>query len=307
MNLIPMRTAVIAGTCAIALSFVAVPAFAAPTSISGTSCVTDQNDPSYDSTCLDTPDPTVTDDTTADTTDDSSADDSSADDPSSMGDDTSADDPSADDGTPVETAAPLPAELGKPKQAFAATVFAPSVIAKKGITVHYTGLTAGASYQPFYSTGQSGGELGKLRTANGKGAISFTYKFSKSEKKQLAKLGAVYTIGILGQDTDLRLTKQITVKYDSDLTWHAADRHGKKVTLSVSVDRAGASGEDSDWSRAKVAFQKKVGTAWVTVKTVKTDSDGDAKATFRAKVNVWRAVVKSGTTVFGSTSKGHRA
>lgn len=295
MNLIPLRTAVIAGTCAIALSFVAVPAFAATTP-DGASCVIlDSSDPSYDPACVEMPD--------------ASGDDSSSmsDDSSSMGDDSSADDSSAEDGTPAVTEAPLPAEQGKPAQHFAATVFAPSVIAKRGITVRYTGLTAGKSYQPFYSTGQSGGELGKVRKANGKGVIAFTYKFDKSEKQQFAKLGAVYTIGLLGQETDLRLTQEITVKYDSDLHWHAADRHGKKVTLSVSVDRAGASGDDSDWKKAKVVFQKKVGTKWVAVRTVKTDADGDASATFTSTVKVWRAVVESSSTVHGSTSRGHRA
>lgn len=301
MNLFPLRTAVIAGTCAIALSFTALPAFAATTPDGSACTVLDSSDPAYDPTCVEASDGAAAtdypqeddgaDQNAGDTIDDSGAMNNGA--------------PAGDDTSGVAVA--LPAEQGKPKQHFAATVLAPAVIAKKGITVRYTGLTPRKSYQPFYSTGQSGGELGKVRTASSKGVIAFTYTFDKSEKKQFATLGAVYTIGLLGQDTDLRLTQEIAVKYDSDLTWHAADRHAGKVTLSVSVDRAGASGRDSAWSKARVAFQKKVGTTWKTVATVRTDAKGDAEATVRSSSATWRAVVRAGTTVSGSTSRGHTA
>lgn len=287
MNLIPLRTVVVAGTCAVALSFVALPAYADdPSSDSGTN-------PSTTETVV-MPNPSDTD---MGVTDDSGA----------MNNGAAADDSAAGDDTSGVMEAPLPAEQGRPKQRFAATVMAPAVIAKKGITVEYTGLTAGKSYQPFYSTGRSGGELGSVRKASSKGVVSFTYKFDRTEKKQFAALGAVYTVGLLGQDTDLRLTQEIAVKYDSDLTWHAAERHAGKVTLSVSVDRAGASGKDSAWQKAKVAFQKKVGTTWKTVKTVRTNAAGDAETTVKASVATWRAVVKAGSTVSGSTSRGHKA
>lgn len=119
----PLRAAVIAGTCVVALSLVALPAFAdvAP----GMSA-----DPTVQAG------PVPTDDASDTTTDDSG--------------DVADDDTSTDDSTDT-TAAPvvtLPAEKGKPKQHFADTVFTPKEIAKKGLRVTFTGLTAGKTYQP---------------------------------------------------------------------------------------------------------------------------------------------------------------
>lgn len=290
MNLIPLRTAAIAGTCVVALSFISLPAFAvdAPVTDPGTTQPTDE--------------PTVapTDDSTTAPTDDSTA---GADDGSEVGDDNGSD--STDDDGDASPVATLPAEKRTPKQHFAQTVFTPKEIAKKGIKVEYTGLTAGKEYQLFESTGQSGGPLADAKKASNKGTLKFTYRFSRSERS-FAALGAVYTIGLDGIDTDLRLTQEIAVKYDSDLTWNTAERHGKKVTLSVSVDKDDAAGESSDWKKVAVAFQKKVRTTWVTVKTVKTNKKGTAKLTLKAGVSTWRAVLAGSTTVIGATSGGHR-
>lgn len=298
MNLIPLRTAVIAGTCAVALSFVALPAFAD----------VDPNmasDPSASQT-VDSTDPASADPTATDPTD--ATVDDGMDDSGEVGDDNGSD-TSTDDGDATATAAPvvsLPAEKGTPKQHFADTVFTPKEITKKGIKVEYTGLTAGATYQPFYSTGQSGGELTDPKKASTKGTISFTYRLSKAGKKSFGALGAVYTIGLRGNDTSLDLTQQISVKYDSDLTWKPAERHGGKVTLTVSVDKDDAAGKAGDWKKAEVDFQKKVGTTWVTVKTVKTNAKGVASATITSGKKVWRAVLVTSRTVIGATSAGHK-
>lgn len=292
MNLISLRTAVIAGTCAVALSFVAVPAFADVDPGTGLDTSTSQ-----------TTDPASTDPTATDPTD--ATDDDGMDDSGDVSDDDASDTSTQNGGATAAPVATLPAEQGKPKQHFAHTVFTPKEIAKKGIKVEYTGLTAGATYQPFYSTGQSGGELTDPKTASKKGTVSFTYKLSKAEKKSFGALGAVYTIGLRGEQTALDLTQQISVKYDSDLTWKPAERHGGKVTLTVSVDKDDAAGKAGDWKKAEVEFQKKVGTTWVTVKTVKTNAKGVASATITSGKKVWRAVLETSRTVIGATSAGH--
>jgi hypothetical protein len=323
MNLIPLRNAAIAGTCAVALSFVALPAYASVSTDAGSSsCTTSDtsgdsttgDDDSTDTSQVGTDDSSSTDVTTPDDTmmtgipvTDTTSTDSSMTPALRAYDDTAATDDTcdSDDDSDATATAPLPAEKGTAKQHFAQTVFTPKEIAKKGIKVEYTGLTAGKTYQPFESTGQSGGPIGDVRTASKKGTITFTYKFAKAEKS-FTTLGAVYTVGLLGQDTDLRLTQEIAVKYDSDLTWNTAERHGKKVTLSVSVDKDDKAGKSSDWKKVSVEFQKKVGTKWVTVKTVKTNSKGAAKATIKAGVTTWRAVLAGSHTVIGATSGGHR-
>lgn len=294
MNLIPLRTAVIAGTCAVALSFVALPAFADVDPGTGIDTTTSQT------TDQASPDPAATDPT------DETIDDDGMDDSGDVTDDNGSD-TSTENGE--ATAAPvvtLPAEKGAPKQHFADIVFTPKEIAKKGIKIEYTGLTAGATYQPFYSTGQSGGELTDPKKASKKGTISFTYRLSKAEKKSFGALGAVYTIGLRGDETALNLTQLISVKYDSDLTWKPAERHGGKVTLTVSVDKDNAAGKAGDWKKAEVEFQKKVGTEWVTVKTVKTNAKGIASATITSGKKVWRAVLQTSHTVIGATSAGHK-
>jgi hypothetical protein len=266
VNLTPFRTALIAGGCAVALSFAALPAHASTTTAV-------ENGPTSTSASVETtPAP-------------------------------------ADDVTPAPTATPTeaakPAEKGHPKQVFADTTIEPRVITKHGVHVVYTGLTAHARYQPFYSTGESGGPLGHVRKADAKGRLVVNYHFTKQEKALVA-LGATYSFGLTGVDTQLQLTKTIEVKYDSDLVWHAPVRHGKTVTLSASVDKAGATGKDKAWKKVVVLFQKQDGADWVTVEKDRTDAKGLAKVTVKSGTAVWRAVVDSTRTVSGSTSKGHK-
>lgn len=99
-------------------------------------------------------------------------------------------------------------------------------------------------------------------------------------------------IGLLGLDPDLRLTQLASVEYDSDLAWKPTERHGGKVTLSVSVDKDDADGESIDRKKAKVDFQKKVDTTWVTVKTVKTNAEGIASATITYGRKVWATLIE---------------
>lgn len=308
MNLIPLRTAAIAGTCAVALSFVALPAYAAvPFDEMSSTTDSSQTTAPDDTATVPTDDSTTpTDDST---TDDSTTDDSTTgtDDGSDVSDDNGSDSDSTDDGnddtTPVVT---LPAEKGKPKAHYVDTVLTPKAIAKKGVKVVYTGLTAGKKYQPYYFVPEAFGDsYGKELTASKKGTLTVTYTWKKVEPS-FDKLGAVYDVGLLGVDTAYREYHEIAVKYDSDLKWNAAVRHGKKVTLSVSVDKDDAKGKSSDWKKTSVEFQKKVGTKWVTVKTVKTNAKGSAEVTLKAGVSTWRAVLAGSTTVIGATSHGHR-
>lgn len=315
MKFLPFRTAVIAGTCTVALSFVALPAHAAvPFADMSTSTSTTDSGNTSDSTTTgvvdnSTTDATTTDDSTTDATDatDDDGTDATDDDGTDVSDDDGSDatDDSGDD-TSAPVVAPLPAEKGTPKADYSDTVLTPKEITKKGIKVVYTGLTAGAKYQPYYAVPDRFGDTyGTELTASKKGTLTVTFTWKK-ERPSFNTLGAVYVIGLLGVDTDLRLEQTISVKYDSDLTWNAAERHGKKVTLSVSVDKDDAKGRSSDWKKTAVEFQKKVGTTWVTVKTVKTNAKGTAKVTIKAGVSTWRAVLAGSSTVIGATSKGHK-
>ena len=313
MNLIPLRTAAIAGACTVALSFVALPARAAVPFDDLNTSTTSDTTPAPDSTDS-TPAPDSTDSTPADdssVTDDTGTDDTSATDDSGdmtddSGDDVGDDDGSDDSSDPTTVTPALPKEKGSPKQHFEQTVFTPKEIATKGLKITYTGLTAGKSYQPFEATENSGGELTDAKKADKKGTLTVHYKFKKSEES-FTTLGATYAIGLNGVDTDVQLRQTITVKYDSDLTWNAAARHGGKVTLSVNVDKDNAAGKSADWKKADVDFQKKVGSKWVTVKTVKTNAKGVATATVKSGRSVFRAVLDAGKTVIGATTKGHRA
>lgn len=322
MNLVPLRTAVIAGTCAVALSFTTVPAFAVVSTAAGSSSCTAAGTSSDDTSSEDTSadDPGSTDDGPVAASDGSApgdttpivspayrADDDSGD--SADTDDTCAgDDDGTDDSgsTAPVVVAPLPAEQGTPKASYSDTVFTPKAIRSRGIRVVYSGLTAGAEYQPFFFVpGRFGDSYGRALTASKKGTVTVRFAWKKVQPSFL-ELGAVYDIGLRGVDTELNLTREITVKYDSDLIWHAAERHGRKVVLSVSVDRDGAKGTSSDWKKVPVAFQKKVGTRWVTVKTVRTNGKGVARTRITAGVSAWRAVVAGSGTVVGATSAGHR-
>jgi hypothetical protein len=309
VNLIPLRTAVIAGTCAVALSFVALPAHAGTITSSGAgssaAATPFEVSPTDEPTTEPTDDGSTPTDGATTPTDDSGAEDTTGDDSGSDVADDQGDESGSDDApAPVETPVVLPAEKGTPKQTFQQTVFLPKTIATRGIHVVYSGLTPKAKYQPYYNGGQFGGELGHVKKANAKGVVNFVYHFSKADK-WMTKLGASYGVGLLGLQTDLRLERQVEVKYDSDVAL-ATERHGKKVALAVSVEKAGVSGKNSAWKKVSVEFQKKTGTKWVTVKTVKTNSKGVAKATVKARKSMWRAVVDSGTNVAGTTTKGHR-
>ena len=294
MNLIPVRTAVIAGTCAIALSFVAVPAFAED----GSSSMAASPEPGDGSTMGD--DGSEAGDGTEDSTDESSDDSTGDTADDGIDDGSDADDPAATTATP-------PAEHGTPRHHLRDGTLEPREVVKKGIRVEYTGLTAHASYQPFYSTGQSGGSIGDPVEANGKGTIVFTWHPASGTKNPFAHAGARYSLGLMGTDTQLSLLDEITVGYDSDLVWKPAKRHHGTVTLEVHADHAKPSGsKDAAWKKVRVEFQKKVGDTWVTVTTKKTNAHGVAKAVFVAGKHVWRAVVESKGTVLGSTTKGHK-
>ena len=294
MNLVPLRAAVIAGTCAVALSFVAVSAFAdtptddpsgtstsSPTSSDSTGTDAGTEDPTTDSS-TDTPTPAVSDDSSEDVSDDSSDD--------------------AGESSGVTDL--LPNEAGHPRLHVGHGNVDLRDFLSHGVRVALTGLTPGYSYQPFYGTANSGDVIGKPRTADSHGQIGFTWKPDRS-RTGFSKPGE-YTLGLAGTQTSLMITTTIVVKRDSDLVWLPAKRTGHTVTLSVSADHAPASGgKDVKWKKVKVDFQKKVGSTWVTVTTAKTNDHGVAKATFVSGKQIWRAVIDATAAVFGSTTKAH--
>ncbi|RIX27547.1 hypothetical protein [Amnibacterium setariae] len=323
MHLTALRTAAVAGTCAVALSFVALPAQAATVSHgshSGSEPSSSQTETSSSSSSDDASSGTdvgddhgsgtevgddhgdgteVGDDDGTDATDESGDSDESDD----SGDDAS-DDQGGDDADGSSAPVALPAEQGSPSQAFRRTVLLPKEIRTKGIKVVYSGLTRKAHYQPYFSGGRFGGEIGEVRKANGKGAITLTIH-PRKDLAFMTQLGASFVIGLRGLDTQLDLTQRIEVKYDSDVAL-TTKRRGEHVSLAVAVDHETRSGDDSAWKKVRVRFQKKVDGKWVTVKTVRTDAKGVAKAKVTAGRSEWRAVVVSGRTVAGTTTRGHR-
>lgn len=313
MNLVPLRTAAIAGTCAVALAFVALPAQAAtlssfshsadssstPTGTESSSTPTDTA-----SAASDDPGTAVGDDGTSAGDSGTEAGDDGTDASDDNGDDQS-DDQGGDDADGSSSApVALAAEQGTPTQTFRQTVLLPREVRTRGIKVVYSGLTRKAHYQPYFSGGQGGGSIGEVRKANGKGELTLTFH-PRDDLRWMTQLGATFVIGLRGVDTDLDLTQRIEVKYDSDVAL-VTKRHGDHVSLAVSVDHQTKSGKDAAWKKVKVDFQKKVGTKWVTVKTVRTGADGVAKTKVEAGKSEWRAVVSSGRTVAGTTTRGHR-
>jgi hypothetical protein len=315
MHLSALRTAAIAGSCAVALSFIALPAQAVPvssfshsgsesSSSDSSSPPADAANPSTDDSVSTTGDDAAAGDGTPQAGDDDATeageDDGTADD-----DGTDASDDQGDDASGTTTApVVLAAEQGTPTQTFRQTVLLPKEIRTKGIKVVYSGLTRKADYQPYFSNGRSGGPIGGVRKANGKGVITLTIH-PRKDLAWMTTLGASFVVGLRGVDTDLDLTQQIEVKYDSDIAL-STKRHGKRVALTVSVDHETESGEDAAWKQVKVRFQKKVGTKWATVRTVRTDAKGHARAEVEAGRSEWRAVVASGETVAGTTTRSHR-
>ncbi|GAA2753994.1 hypothetical protein [Amnibacterium kyonggiense] len=316
MHLSALRTAAIAGSCAIALSFVALPAHAVTVSAfshsgseSGTSSSDSATTSTDDSGTAAGDDGTATeagdgnggaeagDDNGSDATDDGT---DAGDD---QGDDAS-DDQGGDTGGSASTPVALPAEQGTPTQTFRDTVLLPKELRTRGIKVVYSGLTRKAHYQPYFSGGQSGGPISEVKRANGNGSLTLVIR-PRKDLAWMSTLGASFVIGLRGVDTDLDLTQQIQVKYDSDAAL-TTERHGKRVALAVSVDRETESGRAAAWKKVQVHFQKKVDGTWVTVKTTRTDAKGVAKATVKAGKAEWRAVVAAGKKVAGKTTRSHR-
>lgn len=282
MKLIPLRTAAIAGTCAVALSFVALPAWASPTVSSSSTIAAASVSGSGDDA---TGDPSTGDEAEHESEDES--------------------DDLADDSTGgASDGSSLPAEQGHPALRLERTTISPAELAKHGVTAVATGLTPGVRYQPFWSSTQMGDTIKGPRKADGKGTLTFTWKPGKTRASE----PTTWTIGVGGVETDMtNVTQTLVVKYGSDLTWGGATRHGSTVTLRASLDREGRSGKDAAWKKVPVAFQKQVGDVWVTVRTKRTNGNGVAKVTVKAEAGtVWRVVVDGTSTVAGSKTKGHR-
>ncbi|MFD1720690.1 hypothetical protein [Amnibacterium endophyticum] len=290
MNLVPLRAAAVAGTCAIALSFVSLPAQAAPlvaAPASGSAAAQMSSSGGDDH---------------ADEQGDDSTSEESGDSPSEQESDDASEQESDDSAD--ETPATLPAEQGTPKQDFRSTVLLPKEVATRGIKVRYSGLTPKANYQPYWSGGEMGGELTKLKKANGKGVIVLTIRPGK-DLVWMKQLGSEFTVGLIGQDTELNLSQQIQIKYDSDVAL-TTKRHGKKVLLAVTAERETTSGHQAPWKKVRVLLQKKTDAGWKTVRTLRTNSHGLATAKVKSGKTLWRAVAASTKHIAGATTKGHR-
>jgi hypothetical protein len=285
MNLPVLRTAVLAGGCALALAFVPMTATAAvlPASEPGSHGRTSTDDP-------------TTNATSDDSTDDGSADDASDD---QGADDQGADDQGADD--QGEDGHGRSAERHGAKGRVDDDTVAPHELERDGVKVVFTGLTPRARYQPYWTDGTTTGSIGGARKADDRGVLRFSWKPAKNRVAT-----GTFQVGLQGVDTVYDSTRTVEVKYDSDLSLERADRHGKRVSLTAEATRTTRSGASSTpWKRVEVDFQKRVGTTWVTVATDETDARGVATATVRADAHVWRAVVDGTATVFGSRTKAH--
>jgi hypothetical protein len=281
----------LAGASALAVTLIAAPAFASIPSTTGSSVRVAYDDATPDPTATDpattdtTPDPTTTNDSTSDgTTDDSTTDDSTTDDSST--DDSTTDDSSTDDSTTGTTTTVLPDEKGKPKEALADQISIKK-FKKSGITVVFSGLTKGDSYQPYFSTSAEGDTIGGAKKASSTGVITVVWKPGKT-----FAVPAQFNVGLAGNDTNLNIRDSFKVRYGTELSWSSAShRDGKSVTLTATVKHDNTKGKATVWSKAVVKFQEKVGSKWKTVKTDKSNSDGVASVTVKAGKHSWRAIV----------------
>ncbi|MGT2427123.1 hypothetical protein [Amnibacterium kyonggiense] len=97
----------------------------------------------------------------------------------------------------------------------------------------------------------------------------------------------------------------MVAKYGSKLSWVAAKRVGSSVALKARAVRYSpftGSGGYVKWTQAKVLVQKRVGTAWKTVKSVRTDSKGVATARVSGAKRSWRLVTADSSSVWGKAT-----
>lgn len=102
----------------------------------------------------------------------------------------------------------------------------------------------------------------------------------------------------------------MTAKYDSRIGWHSPKRSGRAVALKASVarisDATRIAGTYAAWHGAKVRFQRKHGTKWVTLAVARADSHGVARARTTFKKGVWRAVSVDDATTWGRQTGSHK-
>lgn len=147
----------------------------------------------------------------------------------------------------------------------------------------------------FY-TGPSGNHAGTY-TAVGSSAYS--------EQTYLDADGVSKTVEVVQQDSG-----PMVAKYGSKLSWVSAVRSGGTVTLAARAARYSpfaSFGGYVTWRKAAVLVQKKVGTTWHTVKTVRTNAKGVASARVTGAKRAWRLVTADTSSVWGTaTSAKHR-
>lgn len=167
--------------------------------------------------------------------------------------------------------------------------------------------------QGIYSTGRTV----SFYTPNTSGF--FSWSGEPATVHALPRLGASsfkqYTDPMTGQQQYFTVVEgssnSMTVKYDSRIGWHRLTRKGGYVTLKASVaefSRSAAiyAGGYVAWSNAKVRFQYKTATGWVTAKTVLANSSGTATARLKRGTHTWRAISVNTATVWGKATHGHR-
>lgn len=147
----------------------------------------------------------------------------------------------------------------------------------------------------FY-TGPSGSHAGTYRAV-----ADYAY----SDDTYLDADGYEQSVEVVQQDSGL-----MVAKYASKLSWKSVVRSGSHVTLRAVAKRYSLSrgfGGYVAWKHTKALVQKKVGSTWRTVKTVKTDSKGVATARLSGAARTWRIVALDSSTTWGdATTSKHR-
>jgi len=146
----------------------------------------------------------------------------------------------------------------------------------------------------FY-TGPSGSHAGSY-----KAVADYAY----SDDTYLDADGFEESVQVVQEDSE-----PMVAKYASKLAWKSVVRSGSHVTLRAVAKRYALSpgfGGYVAWKHAKALVQKRVGSTWHTVKTVRTDRKGVASARVSGGKHAWRIVTSDSTTIWGSTSSAKR-